>query len=221
MGKDRLLHGARLLDELRFLLEGDQLFLYEGGSSGGGGGGDDDPPGGGGGSDDDPPGGGGGSDNDPPETLSLEEARKLRSENRNLRQRAKDAEDKLRDREGKDLTEQQRAERERDDERKRREDAEEENFKLRGRLAAINVGIRPKAAEAATNMIDRKAIDVDDDEALERAFKALKKEHEYLFGDERKPGDIDAGRRGDRGDTTSAVSPGRGRLRAAFDQKKT
>lgn len=179
--------------DLRSLLDGDMLFLRadDGDADGGAGGGDDtveDGDGGDGAQD--------GDDRDDRETLTPEQARKLRSEAKNLRQRLKTAEQKAAQLEGRDLSEQQRLERERDLEREQREQLAQQNRELRAQVASTSAGIRANAARAATALIDWDDVDDDDPRSLERAFKALKADHDYLFEGSGSRGDADGGRRG-------------------------
>jgi hypothetical protein len=205
-------------DAFRDLLGGDLVFFEDDPSGGGGG---DDPPGGGGAddpppapaADDDPPGG----DDDPdpePKAVSAEEARKMRSENRNLRKRAKEAEERLKRLEDKDATDLEKTQRERDAEKEARSKAEEEARTLRVQVVATKVGIRPEAAKVAANLVDWEDIDSSDESAVSDALKGLKTEHGYLF----KTGadDIGAGKsHHDRPDDDD-VTPGRGRLEKAY-----
>jgi len=221
---DELLGSHRdRLAELRFLLDGDMLFLESGGGSGGGDGGS-------GGSDGDgAPGGDGDGDGDgapggdgEKETLTPEQARKLRSEAKNLRQRAKESEEKLAEREKQDLGDKERLEKDLGTANKRIEGLEPENRNLRVRLAAIDVGIHLKRTAAASALVDWNDVDVADEKEIADALKALKKEHEYLFVVEndgaggRKPADADAGRRSKSG---TDATPGMGRLRSAYASK--
>jgi hypothetical protein len=207
-------------DVLRALLEGDVVF-FEGDDGGGGGSGSDDDPGGSDGdpdeSDDD--GDPGGSDDK--ETLSLAEARKLRREARTQRQRAKEAERKLAERESADLSDNERLKNDLQARTERVNELETRTKSLTVRLAAVSVGIPPERAQAAAALVDWEDVDVDDDKEVADALKALKKNHGYLFAqssdkDKDPPGDIDAGRRDRSKDTAADVKPGSGRLRKAY-----
>lgn len=188
---------TEMLAELRSLLDDDRLFLSSGGDGAGGSGGDGD----GEQASDGAPGGDGAGDGDGAngDALTPEQARKLRSEAKNLRSRLKDAEAKLSKLESRDLSDQQRLERERDEERTRREQLEAQTRELRAQVAATSAGIRANAARAAAALIDWEDVDADDPKALERAFKALKTDHDYLFeGSSSTRSDADGGRRGER-----------------------
>jgi TolA-binding protein len=208
---------------LRDLLEGDLVFFDNEDGGGDDGGGDaDDAQGGDEGDqsreDDADDSGSGGDDDDQPNANADEEAaRKARREARNLRERLKKAESRVAELEKKDETEQQRRERELEEQKTKVSSLEERSRRLSVQVAAAKVGIRPKAAEAAAALVDWQEIDQDDDEAVETALKALKKEHDYLW----PPTDVDAGARdrsnggGDEGE----VTPGIGRLRRAYAEK--
>lgn len=220
----------RTRDELRTLLEGDAVFLFaddgggEGGGDGGGsadaqGGGDGEPQGG----NDDAQGGGGDEG-----TLSKEEARKLRSENQNLRKRAKDAEAAKEQLERKDLDDKERLEKDVKDRDARLQTLEEQNRSLRIRVVAGEVGIPAERARAAAALVDWKDVDMEDDKAIADELKGLKKEHGYLFASEKRDestsrgGQHDGGAgRGNNGRdaTAEAVAAGPGRLRHAFAQQ--
>lgn len=220
----------RLLDETRSLLDGDMVFFADGdedgdGSSGGGahGGDGDGAQGGGDGDGDGAQDGDGGDDKG---TLDPEAARKLRSEAKNLRERLKEAEAQKKALEDKDLEEGQRNKRDLDESTKRVSALELENRDLKVRFAAIEAGIRPKAAAAAAALLDWNDIDATDEAAVLSALKGLKKEHEYLFavdddggGGKKKPaGDADGGKKS-AGEESKTVSPGRGRLTQAYANK--
>jgi hypothetical protein len=188
----------------------------EGGGAGDGdGNGDGDGDGAPGGDDDESQADNDGAPGGDGETISEEAARKLRSENRKLRERAKAAEDTLSEREKAELTAQQKAEKEAEDANAKTATLEKENRELRVQLAATKVGIRPKATAAASALVDWDEVDASDTEAVEAALKALKKEHEYLFA---VSADIDAGAGGrrDRDASDAEVSPGMGRLQKAY-----
>lgn len=210
------------------LLDGDLLFCFADGGDGGGG---DGAPGGDGGGDggdgggsggDGAPGGDGDGDGGAPggdggtQQVSQEEARKLRSENRNLRKREKEALDRIKALEDRDATELEKSQRTAAESEARATKAEEENRKLRVQVAATTVGIHPKRVAAAQALVDWEDVDVDDASAVAAALKALKDEHEYLFTSD--AGDIDAGARDrrDRKDDDIVVTPGEGRLSKAY-----
>lgn len=234
IGADRLrFPRLRLLDETRPLLDGDMVFFADGdgkgdGSSGDGAqGGDGD--GAQGGGDGDGDGAQGGDGDDDKETVTSEQARKLRSEAKNLRERLKTAEEAKKKLEDKDLEESDRNKRDLDERTKRNSELERENRDLKVRFAAIAAGIRPKAAAAAAALLDWDDIDVSDEKAVLDALKGLKKEHEYLFAvdaggdgkDGKKPpaGGADGGAKGAGDSITSDVAPGAGRLRHAYANK--
>ncbi|MFL5954784.1 MAG: hypothetical protein ACJ76I_11830 [Gaiellaceae bacterium] len=156
------------------------------------------------------------------ETLSLEAARKLRRENKRLRDRAKAAETKATELEGKDLSDAEKAQRERDTEKERAGTLEQQNRALRVKAAAMEAGVPAKRVKAAAALIDWDDVDADDDDAIADALKGLRKEHDYLFetdtSGKKKPGDIDAGKRGKGKPSDADVSPGMGRLRAAYSK---
>jgi hypothetical protein len=231
IGDDRLRFPLpRLLDEVRSLFEGDMVFFADGdgdGSSGDGAPGGDDggAPGGGDGDGD----GAQDGDDDDKETLTPENARKLRSEAKNLRERLKAEEAKRKELEDKDLEEGQRNKRDLDERTKRVAELERENRDLQVRFAAIEAGIRPKAAAAAAALINWDDVDASDEKAVLDALKGLKKEHEYLFAVEtddakgdgkKKPpaGGADGGSKGSDS-SKSDVSPGAERLRQAYATK--
>ena len=205
-----------------FFVDGDGDGDGDGSSGDGAPGGDGDgAPGGGDGDGDGAPGGDGDDDK---ETLTPEAGRKLRSENKNLRDRLKAAETKARELEDKELADSDKLKRDLGDSTKRVETLETENRSLRVRFAAIEVGIRPKAAAAAAALVDWDDVDAEDDKAVADALKSLKKEHEYLFevdggGDGKKATpDADGGKKS-RSASEKDPSPGAGRLRQAYANK--
>src|SRR5690349_13660101 len=142
----------------------------DGGSGDGGGDGGGDP---GGQQQNDPPSGGGDGN-----TLSAEDARKLRSEARNLRSRLKDAEaerDKLRTAQQSDT---ERLQEQNSSLSTKNADLVRENRNLRAQVVAGRVGIVDP--ELAANLIDWD--DADDDSALEKQFNAILKARPYLAG---------------------------------------
>lgn len=198
------------------------------GSSGDGapGGDGDGAPGGG---DGDGDGAQDGDGDDDKETLNPEQARKLRSEAKNLRDRLKAEEAKRKELEDKDLEETEKVKRDLGESTKRLSELETQNRDLRVRFAAIEAGIRPKAAAAAAALINWDDVDATDEKAVLDALKGLKKEHEYLFavdtdggaGDgKKKPpaGGADGGSKSSES-SKSDVSPGAGRLRQAYATK--
>lgn len=124
---------------------------------------------------------GGGGDGGSDDTLSAEDARKLRSEASALRKRLRDTETKLTKREQADLTEQQKAQVELEQRGERISKLESGNRSLRVQLAAAKVGVRTEATQAAAALLDWNSIeDPDDDKQIERALKELVKQHSYL-----------------------------------------
>jgi hypothetical protein len=218
----------RLLDDLRALFEGDTLFFYEGGGSGGESGGGEGGAGEGGapGGEADPNAGalGGGGEE---ETLSKEDARKLRSEAKNLRDREKQAKDEaaklkteLEELKSKDLSDQDklrqdldRRAQELEQEKSQRAELQERERKLIVRVAAVGAGIRPEATAAAVALVDWNEIDdVTDEKKVAKALKALKDDHAYLFAST----SVEAGARGGGGSGEGDPTPGLGRLRDAY-----
>jgi hypothetical protein len=136
------------------------------------------------------------------QTVSAEDARKLRSESAALRKRLKDAEAKLSEQEKKDLTELDRATREKDDAVGKASKLESEIRELRVQVLAPEAGIQPKAARAAYALIDWDDIgDPDDRKQVIRALKEVAKEHPYLTGGQSADGG--AGRNGETGGVES------------------
>lgn len=221
-------HRNRLLDNLSALFEGDMLFFAEGGAGGESGGGESGGGSGGApGGEDDPNAGalGGGGEE---ETISKEDARKLRSEAKNLRDREKNAKDEaaklkaeLDELKSKDLGEQEKLRLESD--RRAQEltqrdsrvsELEERERTLIVRVAAVGAGIRPEASAAAVALVDWDEIeDATDEKQVHKALKALKADHEYLFA----KSTVDGGARGGDGDGDGPEpTPGSGRVRDAY-----
>jgi TolA-binding protein len=93
------------------------------------------------------------------ETLTVQAARKLRSEHQNLRERLKQAEQKLSEREKAELTEKQQLERDAQDSKERLTSAESENRFLRAQVAAYQLGVREKFLEHIPKLLDWNEID--------------------------------------------------------------
>lgn len=124
-------------------------------------------------------GGGDGSS----QSIAPEDARKLRSENRSLRQRLKDVENKLGAREAADLTEQQKLERDLSAERAAREQAETTARALRVQVSATKLGVRADAVDLVAGLVDWEAIDDPGDaKQIDRAVRELIKERPFLSG---------------------------------------
>lgn len=137
---------------------------------------------------------GGAQDGAGDETLSLspEDARKLRSENRSMRQRLKDAERKLSDLETKDLTEKQRVERDLTSARAELEQAETRARNAEVKLAAAKLGVRTDAVDLVVSAIAWDAIeDATDSKQVERAIRDLVKDRPYLST---RPEGLDGGK---------------------------
>lgn len=123
--------------------------------------------------------------------LSTEDARKLRSEARALRQRLKAAEEELTKRKDSDLTEQQKLV-----QAKSTLEADNEQLGARVRdlsaqIAAARVGVRPEAVADAVKLLDWDEIDdPTDGKQVERALKELVKEKPWLSG---RPDGLDGG----------------------------
>jgi hypothetical protein len=128
-------------------------------------------------------------------SLSPEDARKLRSEAKNLRDRLKALETEKKERDEADLSATQKLERE-----KSALEAEKQQLAARVRDAevkaiAARVGVKADLADTVTALIDWDDVDADDPKAIEKAVKELVKERPSLSG---KTG-LDGGRRGGNG----------------------
>lgn len=111
-------------------------------------------------------------------TLTVEDARKVRSENRNLRQRLKDAEaerDTLKQGTQSDL---EKATTQVESLSKENVALTSQNRNLRAQVAASRVGIIDP--EIAASLVDWN--DADDDAALEKQMNAILKQRPYLAG---------------------------------------
>jgi hypothetical protein len=137
-----------------------------------------------------------GAEPTPPEgegtTLSVEDARKLRSEARNLRARAKAAEDKLAEKEGAELSATQKLERE-----KSGLEAQVAQLETRLRDASVQaiasrVGVKADLVDTVSALIDWDEVDADDPKEIERSVKALIKERPSLSA---RPEGVEGGRR--------------------------
>lgn len=133
-----------------------------------------------------------------PDSLSPEDARKLRSENRNLRDRLKTVEDEIKKRDDADLSASQKLERE-----KNALAAEKAQLEARLRDAstqaiAAKVGVKADLVDTISALIDWDDVSADDPKAIERAVKELVKERPSLSA---RPEGLDGGRRGRSGET--------------------
>ena len=111
-------------------------------------------------------------------TLSVEDARKLRSENRNLRSRMKEAEserDRLKEGTQSDI---EKATGQVETLSTRNKDLEDQNRNLRAQVAAGRVGIIDP--EIVVALVDWN--DADDDAALEKQMRGILKARPYLAG---------------------------------------
>lgn len=122
----------------------------------------------------------GGAADDDRDSLSPEAARKLRSESRTLRQRLKDAEKELEERRSKDETETQRLNRELEGERASREQAETRARNLSVQVVAARLGVKPEATDIVAGLVDWDEVDADDDDAVEKAVKAIVRKRPFL-----------------------------------------
>lgn len=128
------------------------------------------------------------------QSLSPEDARKLRSENRSMRQRLKDAEQKLADLETKDLTEKQRVERDLTAARAELEQSRAAARNAEVKLAAAKLGVRTDAVDLVVSAIDWSSVDdAADSKQVERAIRDLVKDRPYLSA---RPEGLDGGKRG-------------------------
>lgn len=134
-------------------------------------------------------------------TLSPEDARKLRSEARSLRQRLKDAEEKANQLESAQLSDVQKLDREKTALVAERDGLQTENRNLRAQIAAAQVGIRAEAVGDAVKLLDWDEIeDPSNPKQVEKALKELVKEKPYLSG---RPEGLDGGAGRKTGETTS------------------
>lgn len=123
------------------------------------------------------------------ETISLEEARKLRDENRKLRQRAKDAESKLTAATASDdqaLTELEKATRERDDYKSRFDGLNASLRAERANAQAVELATKAGAIDAGAiaRLIPGDAVEFDDDgkpENIAELIADAKKSYPALF----------------------------------------
>lgn len=153
------------------------------------------------------------SGSDGEDTLSIEDARKLRSEAKALRQRLKAAEGEVEKRKSAEQSDQQRLEGEKGRLSERVTGLEADNRYLRVQLAAHGLGI--KDPEAAAKLLDWESVDDPDDrKSLERALRELAKKHSGLL--EIASADGGAGRRdataGDRDDMNTFIRRSAGRV---------
>lgn len=130
-------------------------------------------------------------DGDQHDTLTPEDARKIRSENRAMRQRLKDAEKKLADLSDADLSEKQRLERDLSAEKAGREQLASEVRSLRVEVAAGKLGVRPEALPRVAALIDWDTVeDAADSKQVEKAVRELLKEMPFLSS---RPEGLDGG----------------------------
>lgn len=125
-------------------------------------------------------------------TLSAEDARKIRSENRNLRQRMKDAEeerDRLKAGTQSDI---EKATNQVEALTKRQSELETQNRTLRAQVVAGKVGIVDP--EIAASLVDWN--DAEDDSALEKQMRNILKARPYLAGNVAGGADGSAGQGG-------------------------
>lgn len=154
------------------------------------------------------------------EAISLDEARKLRGENKSLRQRLRDAEAKAANQDGETLSELERTARERDTVTARYDALVGALKTERLTTAAVSAAAKVGAIEpgAIARMIDRDAIEWDDDfapENIESLVADLRKAHPKLFS--AAPGRGDGGA---RDQTAPANVFGGDRLRLAYAKQK-
>jgi hypothetical protein len=128
----------------------------------------------------------GDGDNDGGETISLEEARKLRSENRSLRTRLKTAEDKLQSSDDANLSELDRTVKDRDNWKGKYEALESSLKSDRVRAHAIEAASKIGAIEptAVAKLIALGEVDFDNDlnpTNVNDLVAGIKKEHPRLF----------------------------------------
>lgn len=124
---------------------------------------------------------GGNGDEDETNSVSPADARKLRSEAKNLRGRLRTLETQLAERDAADLTATQKLERDLSAEKASREQVETQVRNLRVQVAASKLGIRADAVDVVGSMIDWESIDdANDAKQVERAIKDLLKERPFL-----------------------------------------
>lgn len=117
------------------------------------------------------------------DTVTADDARKLRSEAKNLRDRAKNAEAELEKLKAAQMSDSERRDRDLDSTRTEKQRLEKENRSLRVQVAAVKVGVRADAVDAAAALLDWDTVDDPSDaKAIERALKALVKERPFLSG---------------------------------------
>lgn len=128
---------------------------------------------------------GDGDEND--DQVTAEQARKLRSEHKSLRQRLKQAEKERDDLKRASMSDQDRREAEVADLRGRAGTLETEARTLRAQLAATRVGIPADLADVAAAAVDWDAIDDPSDaKQVERALRAVVKDRPSLAGGDRQ-----------------------------------
>lgn len=133
------------------------------------------------------------------ETVPKSQLEQANAEAAKRRRELREAEKKIAELEGKDKTEAERLQGERDTAAKERDDAQTENRALRARVLASAAGIAdPKAAADAASLLDwTKIEDPTDDSQVEKALVDLVKDRPYLAGN--VAGGSDGGAGGQRG----------------------
>lgn len=113
-------------------------------------------------------------------TLSHEDARKLRSEAKNLRDRLKELEAEKKQRDDADLSATQKLEREKTALEARIGQLESSLRDSRVQTLASKVGVKSGLVDMISPLIDWDAVDADDPKAIERAIKEIVKERPDL-----------------------------------------
>lgn len=127
------------------------------------------------------------NDNQEAETISLEEARKLRSENKTLRSRAKTAEEKLSSIDAEKLTETQKLQRQVDElsEHSGKRDSSLKSLLLSNAIAELKESTGIRSTRIVTKLIDERSLEFDLDNlkvsGVDAEIKRLKKEDPDLF----------------------------------------
>jgi len=96
---------------------------------------------------------------DADDTLTVAAARKLRSEHQNLRERLKQTEQKLSEREKQELTEKERLTNDTNEAKEKLTAAESDNRFLRAQVAAYELGVREKFLSHIPKLLDWASID--------------------------------------------------------------
>lgn len=115
-------------------------------------------------------------------SLSPEDARKLRSEAKNLRDRLKSAEEDLKRREDAELNERQRLDRDKTALEARVSQLESDLREKSVQIVAAKIGVRSDLVDAVSALVDWTDVDSSDPKDVERAVKALLKERPSLSG---------------------------------------